>query len=89
MDPTDLLELLLLIARKQPKVVLELGSRTSLTWIAYALEKDGGSLISVNHKTEFADRTKSFLYLHDVSHFAEVRLAEPRQLDINGESSRV
>ncbi len=85
MDPTRLLEVLFLIGRKLPKVVLELGSGTSSIWIAYALEKDGGRLISVDHKTEFADRTKSLLHLHDVSHLAEVRLAELRQLNIKGE----
>ena len=85
MDPTGLLEVLSLIGRKQPKVVLELGSGTSSIWIAYALEKDGGCLISVDHKTEFADRTKSLLHLHDVSHVAEVRLAELRQLNIIGD----
>jgi hypothetical protein len=43
MDPTRLLEVLFLIGRKLPKVVLELGSGTSSIWIAYALEKDGGA----------------------------------------------
>jgi predicted O-methyltransferase YrrM len=85
MDPTGLLEMLFLIGRKQPKVVLELGSGTSSVWIAYALEKDGGRLISVDHETEFADRTRSLLDLHDVSHLAEVRLAELRQVNINGD----
>jgi predicted O-methyltransferase YrrM len=85
MDPTRLLEVLFLIGRKLPKVVLELGSGTSSIWIAYALEKDGGRLISVDHKTEFADRTQSLLHFHDVSHLAEVRLAELRQLNIKGE----
>ena len=85
MDPTGLLEVLYLIARKRPKVVLELGSGTSSIWIAYALEKDGGRLISVDHETDFADRTRSLLELHEVSHLAEVRLAELSQLNINGE----
>jgi predicted O-methyltransferase YrrM len=85
MDPTGLLELLYLIRRKQPKVVLELGSGTSSIWIAYALEKDGGRLISVDHMTEFADRTQSLFHRHGVNHVAEVRLAELRQLNINGD----
>ncbi len=85
MDPTGLLEVLYLIARKRPKVVLELGSGTSSIWIAYALEKDGGRLISVDHETDFADRTRSLLELHEVNHLAEVRLAELSQLNINGE----
>ena len=85
LDPTGLLEVLFLIARKRPKVVLELGSGTSSIWIAYALEKDGGRLISVDHESEFADRTRSLLDLHEVSHLAEVRLAELRRLEIDGE----
>jgi predicted O-methyltransferase YrrM len=83
MDPTGLLELLFLIGRKQPKVVLELGSGTSSIWIAYALEKHGGRLISVDHETEYADRARSLIQLHDVGNLAEVRLAELRH--INGE----
>jgi predicted O-methyltransferase YrrM len=85
MDPTGLLEVLFMIARKQPKVVLELGSGTSSIWMAYALEKDGGRLISVDHEAEFAERTRSLLHLHEVSHLAEVRLAELCRLNINGE----
>jgi predicted O-methyltransferase YrrM len=86
MDPTGLLELLYLIRRKQPKVVLELGSGTSSIWIAYALEKDGGRLIAVDHMKEFADRTQSLLHRHEVNHLAEVRLAALRQLNINGDN---
>src|SRR4029453_14167258 len=78
MDPTGLVEVLFLIGKKQPKIVLELGSGTSSIWIAYALERYGGRLISVDHETEFADRTRSLLALHAVSHVAEVRLAQLR-----------
>jgi predicted O-methyltransferase YrrM len=85
MDPTCLLELLFLVGRKQPKVVLELGSGTSSIWMAYALEKGGGRLISIDHLTKFVDRTQSLLHLHGVNDLAEVRLAELRQLNINGD----
>ena len=85
MDPTGLLEVLFLIREMRPKVVLELGSGTSSIWIAYALERDGGRLISVDHEPDFADRTKSLLDLHEISHVAEVRLAGLRQLNIDGE----
>ena len=85
MDPTGLLELLFLIRKEQPKIVLELGSGTSSIWIAYALEEAGGHLISVDHEMDFADRTRSLLDRHDVGHVAEVRLAPLRQLNINGE----
>ena len=39
----------------------------------------------MDHETDFADRTKSLLDLHEISHVAEVRLAELRQLNLNGE----
>jgi predicted O-methyltransferase YrrM len=85
MDPTGLLEMLFLIRENEPKIVLELGSGTSSIWIAYELERYGGRLISVDHETDFADRTTSLLDLHEVSHVAEVRLAELRPLNIEGE----
>jgi predicted O-methyltransferase YrrM len=85
MDPTGLLEMLFLIRENEPKIVLELGSGTSSIWIAYELERYGGRLISVDHETDFADRTTSLLDLHEVSHVAEVRLAGLRPLNIEGE----
>ncbi|GII31017.1 hypothetical protein Pmi06nite_44590 [Planotetraspora mira] len=86
LSPTGLLELLTLIDRRQPRVLLELGSGTSTIWIAYALEKTGGRLISIDHDEEYAARTRLMLQMHGLDHVAEVRVAPLSPLDVAGES---
>jgi hypothetical protein len=78
MNPAGVLELLFLIERRQPKLVLELGSGTSSIWISYALERNGGRLISIDHASEFLERTRSALSLHGLDHVTEVRHAPLR-----------
>lgn len=85
MNPTDLLELLFLIDRKRPQTVLELGGGTSSVWIAYALEKSGGRIVSVDHERRFADRTRALLAAHGLEGVAEVRDAPLRPLRLAGE----
>jgi predicted O-methyltransferase YrrM len=73
LNPTDLLGLLHLIEQQRPRLVLELGSGTSSVWIAYALEKIGGRLVSIDHDRDFAERTRGLLAVHGLDHVAEVR----------------
>jgi len=75
LNPTDLLELLHLIALKQPRLVLELGSGTSTVWIGYALEKFGGRLISLDHDHGYVKKTRALLTAHSLAATAEVRAA--------------
>jgi predicted O-methyltransferase YrrM len=82
---TTLLELLLLIGQQRPKMVLQVGGRTSAIWIAYALERNGGRLVSVDHDPHGVDRTRSLLSTHGLADAAEVRFAPPRPLTIAGE----
>jgi predicted O-methyltransferase YrrM len=84
-SPTGLLDVLHLIEQKQPKVVLEIGSGTSTIWMAYALEKLGGRLVSVDHDPGYAERTRTLLRAHGLDGVAEVRLAALRPLTVHGE----
>jgi predicted O-methyltransferase YrrM len=84
LNPTDLLELLHLIRTRQPRLVLELGSGTSSVWIAYALEKSGGRLVSLDHDGGYAARTRSALAAHGLSPIAEVRDAPLTPAGIDG-----
>jgi predicted O-methyltransferase YrrM len=84
LNPTDLLGILHLIERHRPRVVLELGSGTSSVWIAYALEKIGGRLISIDHEHEFAERTRRLLTAHGLDAVAEVRDAPLRPVTVEG-----
>jgi predicted O-methyltransferase YrrM len=86
LNPTGLSELLFHIDRHRPKVVVELGSGASSVWIAYALEKIGGRLVTLDHEAKYADQTRSMISLHELDKVAEVRLAPLRPIDIDGES---
>lgn len=85
LNATDLLELLFLVDRTQSRLVLELGSGTSSIWLAYALEKMDGRLVSLDHDAEFAARARWLLELHDLGRVAEVRHAPLRPLRIDGQ----
>ncbi|GAA1306356.1 hypothetical protein Psi02_23760 [Planotetraspora silvatica] len=86
LNPTGLLELLFLVERRQPRLVVELGGGTSSIWIAYALEKTGGRVISMDHDHEYAARTRLMLQLHGLDHVVEVRDAPLSPFDIGGET---
>jgi hypothetical protein len=88
LNAAGLLRLLHLIEQQQPKTILELGSGTSSVWIAYALERSGGRLVSVDHAPEFAELTRSMLAMHGLEHVAEVRHAPLRQLRMDGRDFR-
>ncbi|MEU4241642.1 class I SAM-dependent methyltransferase [Actinoplanes sp. NPDC026619] len=84
LNPTDLLDLLHLIQVRRPKLVLELGSGTSTVWIAYALEKAGGRLVSLDHDPGYAEKTRIALAAHGLTEVAEVRDAPLRPVVLDG-----
>jgi predicted O-methyltransferase YrrM len=86
LNPTDLLELIHLLRTREPRLVVELGSGTSSVWIAYALERTGGRLVSLDHDAEYARRTRALLAAHGLSGVAEVREAPLTPLSIDGKS---
>jgi predicted O-methyltransferase YrrM len=88
LNATNLLDVLHLIGEGRPKVVLELGSGTSTVWIAYALERSGGRLVSVDHLPEYAERTRSWLSAHGLTGVAEVREAPLRPVTLGDETFR-
>lgn len=82
LDPVSLLELLFLVEEHRPQLVVELGSGTSSVWLGYALERNGGRLVSVDHDREFAERTRIMLTCHGLGGVAEVRLAPLQPLQV-------
>jgi hypothetical protein len=86
LNPTDLLDLLHLVRTRRPKLVLELGSGTSTVWIAYALEKCGGRLVSLDHDPGYAEKTRAMLAAHGLTEVAEVRDAPLRPVLLDGRS---
>jgi len=82
LNPTDLLALLHLVERRRPALVVELGSGTSTVWLAYALERQGGRLISLDNERTYADQTRATLRAHGLEAVAEVRDAPLRQVTV-------
>ncbi|BCJ54697.1 hypothetical protein Asp14428_61720 [Actinoplanes sp. NBRC 14428] len=88
LNPTELLDLLHLVRLRSPRLVVELGSGTSTVWLAYALEKTGGRLVSLDHDEEYASRTRDMLDAHGLTAVAEVRTAPLSDLSVDGKTYR-
>jgi predicted O-methyltransferase YrrM len=86
LNPTDLLALLHLVERRRPALVVELGSGTSTIWLAYALERLGGRIVSLDHEPAYAERTRTMLRAHRLESVAEVRDAPLRQISVRGDA---
>jgi predicted O-methyltransferase YrrM len=82
-NPTDLLGLLHIVRSRQPELVVALGGTGSAVWLAYALEKSGGRLVTVDHDEENADRTRALLRAHGLN-AAEVVHAPLAELSVDG-----
>ena len=76
MEPTALVELVNLIARLRPQLVVECGSGTSTLWIAYALRRNGsGRVVSLDHKAEYAAASSRVIADHGLTEWAQVQHA--------------
>lgn len=76
MEPTSLVELVNLISRLRPNLVVECGSGTSTLWIAYALRRNGnGRVVALDHHAEYAAATASVIDEHGLSQWAQVQHA--------------
>jgi predicted O-methyltransferase YrrM len=88
LNPTGLLQLVWLIEQHRPGMILELGSGTSTIWMGYALERAGGGrLVSLEHLPDFADRTRTFVDIHDLGKLVEVRDAPLRSIQLGEATS--
>lgn len=73
------------IRLRRPKVILELGSGVSTIVMAYALEEIGqGHIRSLEHSDEYKNRTIAELERHDLTSWADVRLAPLKPVQIEG-----
>lgn len=73
MEPTALIELVDVVRRRRPRLVVECGSGTSTLWLAYALRRNGsGRVIAIEHEAEYAQATRQALADHDLTEWADV-----------------
>src|SRR5699024_7283595 len=86
--PTGRLNLVTLLERTRPKLVLELGRGSSTVWIATVLRSLGAArVVAVDHLDVYADQTRAALTMHGLDDVAEVRCAPLQELDLLGQSS--
>lgn len=75
------------IFRRQPEIVVEVGSGTSTLVAAYCLKKLGrGRLVSLDHLARYADATRESLRAHGLGEFASVVHAPLRDYELDGAS---
>jgi len=84
---SDLLgELLREISAHRPQLVVELGSGLSTLLIAAALRANGaGRLVSIDAESDYARQTRLLLERHALQDRVEVRVAELKELEFEGQ----
>ena len=83
LHPSDLLGLVHAARGRAPKLTVALGSGPATVWLGYALERDGGKLVAVDHDRARADGTRALLLAHGLT-AVEVRHAPLADLTIDG-----
>ncbi|MFM2311952.1 MAG: hypothetical protein RLZZ04_1228 [Cyanobacteriota bacterium] len=84
-SPDLLKEIISLIHRQKPQLVVEASSGVSTLIIAYCLQRLGtGKLISLEHEEKFAQLTQNNLSLHGLDDVATVIHAPLVEVEING-----
>jgi predicted O-methyltransferase YrrM len=83
LNPTDLLGLVHAARGRAPKLTVALGSGPATIWLGYALERDGGRLVAVDHDRARADGTRALLLAHGLT-AVEVRHVALADLTIDG-----
>lgn len=83
--PTVTLEIVDLIARTAPALVLECGSGLSTVWLAYAIQEQGhGRVVALEHDEGYAEQTRTMLRRHGLETVAEVRHAPLQPTAVGG-----
>ena len=75
------------VLQKRPQQILECGSGLSTLIFAYALRGtgDAGRVIALEHSDDYAASTRQLLEEHELTEYAEVRLAPLTDVHIGGE----
>ena len=87
LSPRGMLQAVELVENPEVSLVVECGSGTSTLYLARALQLKGtGRLVSLEHLSEYAEKTQSALKEHGLDEFAEVRLASLEEVDVDDTS---
>ena len=87
-SPDVLLTLVDLVREQRPRLVLDLGSGISTVYLAAALRAVDapGRVVSIDHDVRFAEQTRRLLERQGLADRADVRVAELRAVELEGES---
>ena len=85
--PELLLHLVRLVRDRRPRLIVELGSGISTSWLAMALHtfEVPGRVVSLEHSEHYLDQARHQLRALGLAHLAEVRLAPLEDFSISGE----
>lgn len=75
MDAEGLLVLTDLLVSHRPQRILEIGSGVSTTWMGEFVHRHGGTVVSLEHQEEYAEKSRQMIALRGLQDVAEVRLA--------------
>lgn len=82
LTPTVVLQLVDIVERRRPDLVVECGSGLSSVWLGYALKANGhGRLVALEHDPTWAGYTRQMLEQHGVADVVEVRHAPLAPVD--------
>lgn len=88
-SPDFATQIVMLVRKQQPRLVVEIGSGVSTIITSYCLkEQGGGRVISFEHEAEFAKVSADDVASHGLSEWAEVRHAPLTEITIKGEARR-
>jgi predicted O-methyltransferase YrrM len=87
-SPDLLLELVEILIREEPRLVVECGSGTSTLWLALTMQRFDipGRIVSLEHDKTYAESTRGVLRMHAVNTIAEVRDAPLEDFELNGKT---
>jgi len=88
LDGAHLADLVELVRRERPLLILELGSGASTTWLAYEAQRYGGRIVSIDHLEHYADVTRAALETHGLRAVADVRVAPLEDSAIEGHTTQ-
>lgn len=88
-SPDFATQLVILVRKQKPRLIVELGSGVSTVIASYCLQQQGGGrVISFEHEARFAKVSADDVADHGLSEWAEVRHVPLVETTVNGEARR-
>lgn len=73
---------------RAPSLVVECGSGSSSVWLGHVVRRQGGRVVALEHRADYAERTRALVRTHGLEGVVDVRLARLTPVAVAGESYR-